>query len=123
MGDDANNLQVAYRQLLLIQRSVAKSNTGTYNDIPAHMKARMNNTYSDHTAILTNHSRDSANAGLINMNTYQIKVKLELAELLKGGERTRTKMRRALRTAATKVLSHKTQVMRKSYAAARPPPQ
>ena len=46
-----------------------------------------------------------------------------MTEILQQSENTKTKMRRTTRAAATRAFSHKTQGMRRAYAAARQPPQ
>ena len=123
IGEDANRLQAAYRQLQFIQRAIAKAKPDTFNCIPQHIRTRIDKTYMEYADIVNEHTKDAAQAGLISVNAIQIKLKLELTEILQQSEGSKTKLRRATRAAATKAFSHKTQGMRRAYAAARPPPQ
>ena len=123
IGEDANRTQAAYRQLQCIQKAIAKAKPNSYNDIPQHIKSRIDKTYREHAMTVNTNTKDAADAGLITMNAFQIKLKHELTEMLQQSEGTKTKLRRATRAATTKAFSYKTQGMRRAYAASRPPPQ
>ena len=66
--ENANRLQAAYRQLQYIQRAIAKAKVSNYNDIPQHIKARIDKTYHEHAAIINTNTNDAAKAGLITTN-------------------------------------------------------
>ena len=116
LGDHSKATQAAYRQLQFIQYALKRSEGDGYQQTPQHITVRLDKTYNDHTGILDPSPHNAFKAGFISKPTSLIRVKAELAELLrakkpqrcKPGELTRQPQRTLLRT-ATKGCAEATQ--------------
>ena len=123
LGDHSNAMQAAYRKLQFMQYALQRSEGDRYQHTPQHITVRLDKTYNDHTGILDPNPHVAFKAGFTSKPTFLIRVKAELADLLRAGGTAKVQTRRAHKAAIADAFATSKQGMRRSYAAARKPPQ